>query len=208
MESKKVLVVGASSGIGYAIYRHCQQKYDHVIGVSRRGPDKYVDMADMGSLKGVQDSYDLIIYAAGIMPLREDNEEIRILTVNFLNFSFLIQNLVSKMDGNDPQVIAISSVSALHPDPHQSMYAASKAAMNAWMRSMALRYAKKVRFNLVSPGFFDTDLVPGETPKNLIDSIPMKREAKPEEILPVIDMLIETKYMTGANIVIDGGLSI
>ena len=73
---------------------------------------------------------------------------------------------------------------------------------------MAKIAAPHVRVNCISPGFFNTNLVEGDTPQELIDQVPMLREAQPEEIIPVIDMLQKSTYMTGANIVIDGGLSL
>ena len=93
-------------------------------------------------------------------------------------------------------------------DPYTPIYAAGKAGIINLTKSLAVRLAPDIRVNCVSPGFFDTNLVQGKTPKQLINQVPMKREAQPKEIIPVIHMLQESSYITGANIVIDGGLSL
>ena len=58
----------------------------------------------------------------------------------------------------------------------------------------------------MSPGFVRTNLVPGEIPKELIDTIPLKREGQPGEIARVVLFLINNEYINGSNIVIDGGV--
>jgi 3-oxoacyl-[acyl-carrier protein] reductase len=104
-------------------------------------------------------------------------------------------------------VINISSISGLMADVDTPIYGASKAALISLSKTLAVKYAPEVRVNCISPGFFDTNLVPEKTPQELIDPVPLGFEAQPKMILPVVDAILNCPYMTGANIVVDGGLS-
>jgi NAD(P)-dependent dehydrogenase (short-subunit alcohol dehydrogenase family) len=114
--------------------------------------------------------------------------------------------LLFKQDGG--HIINIASVAGITGDPDAPIYSACKAGIINFTRSMAKIAAPKVRVNCISPGFFNTNLVEGDTPQELIGKVPMEREAEPIEIIPVVHMLQTSTYMTGANIVIDGGLSL
>jgi len=201
-EKKLVVITGASSGIGKALYNKYKEllEYD-VLGLSRRGPDLFVDLKDLRKFS-MSHSVDILINCAGIMPLENETEEV--MQVNFWGAYYLTKKLLCK----DMCIINIASVSATHPDPHQPIYAASKAALIAMSKSLAKQWASfGVRVNCISPGFYDTNLVVGETPQNLIDTIPMMYEEDPLNLFPVVRMIERTKYMTGANIVVDGGLT-
>jgi 3-oxoacyl-[acyl-carrier protein] reductase len=104
-------------------------------------------------------------------------------------------------------VINVSSISGLMADVDTPLYGASKAALISLSKTLAVKYAPEVRVNCISPGFFDTNLVPEKTPQGLIDPVPLKFEAQPIMILPAIDFLLNCPYVTGANLVVDGGLS-
>jgi NAD(P)-dependent dehydrogenase (short-subunit alcohol dehydrogenase family) len=93
-------------------------------------------------------------------------------------------------------------------DPDLPIYAASKAALISLTKSLAKSYAPDVRVNCISPGFFKTNLVDEPTPTELIHTIPMKYEEDAKKITPVVDLIWKSQYMTGANIVIDGGVSL
>jgi len=82
-------------------------------------------------------------------------------------------------------------------------------------RSMAIEYASKnVLINSVSPGFVETELtnksLNKDQKKSLKEQIPLKRFAKPEEVAELVYFLCSHKntYLTGQNIVIDGGFTI
>ena len=87
-------------------------------------------------------------------------------------------------------------------------YATAKGAIISHSRCVAIRYAPKIRINCVSPGgvqdFQNEDFV-----KKYIEKVPMKRMATPYDVAGVVSFLMgnDSKYITGQNIVVDGGLT-
>ena len=201
---KKILITGASSGIGRAIYEYYSMlpdKYE-VYGLGRNEQiDLRQDIPDFSPV--FTKKWDVVINCAGIMPFNESRD---VFEVNFWG-TLKIMDAVS-MNKNGV-IINIASVSGFMAEPDLPIYAASKAAVISITKSYAAKLApKKIRVNCISPGFYDTNLAPGATPPHLIDLIPLKYEERPERMIPVIDMIINTEYMTGSNIVVDGGLSL
>lgn len=212
---KKIAVVtGASSGIGKAIYEGLADSFDRVVGISRHGPDLYIDLRipdisrilELELLRMFWGECHLLVNAAGIMPL-EENRGRMIFDVNFWGAYNMIKTL-KPIFADGACIINIASISGMVNDPDLPIYSASKAALISLTKSLAKRYASNIRVNCISPGFFyPTNLVPEEPPKELIEKIPLRRYEHPEALVPVVKMIYETKYMTGANIVVDGGAS-
>ena len=211
----KAIVTGASSGIGKEIYNWLAQDHE-VTGVSRRGPDWALDLSWSSTreavFKDVQ-SIDLLINNAGVLNLNERNKGefqhcIEMIHLNFIAVWHLMELAISHMtEGGN--IINIASVSGLGADEEVPLYGATKAGVISLTKSYAKILAENgIRVNCISPGFFDTNLVQGPTPKFLIDEVPLKREAHTPEIISVVDMILKTPYMTGANIVVDGGVSL
>lgn len=115
-------------------------------------------------------------------------------------------------------IIITSSGHAFATYPNCSAYAATKGGELAYMRGLALDYARDgIRVNCVIPGATDTRLVqgyindsenPDETRKRLLDSIPLRRLARPEEIGRAVLFLASdyAGYITGTSLAVDGGL--
>jgi len=115
-------------------------------------------------------------------------------------------------------IIISSSGHAFATYPNSSAYAATKGGELAYMRGLALDYAKDgIRVNCIIPGATDTRLVrgyiedstnPEETRKKLIESIPMRRLAQPEEVGRGVLFLASdfAAYITGTSLAVDGGL--
>jgi 3-oxoacyl-[acyl-carrier protein] reductase len=112
------------------------------------------------------------------------------------------------------RIINISSVAAEHVNPGQANYAASKGAINALTRALAVELASRnVTVNAIAPGFIETDMSEGVRNKagDLIKKIiPMKRLGQPEDIARVAVFLAsaESAYVTGQVLTVDGGLSL
>jgi NAD(P)-dependent dehydrogenase (short-subunit alcohol dehydrogenase family) len=115
-------------------------------------------------------------------------------------------------------IIITSSGHAFATYPNCSAYAATKGGELAFMRGLALDYARDgIRINCVIPGATDTRLVqrfindsenPGETRRRLLESIPLRRLATPEEIGRAVLFLASdyAGYITGTSLAVDGGL--
>lgn len=133
----------------------------------------------------------------------------------FLTCKYVIPVMQRQKKG---AIIISSSGHAFATYPNSSAYAATKGGELAYMRGLALDYAKDgIRVNCIIPGATDTRLVrvyvesssnPEETRKKLLDSIPMGRLAKPEEVGRGVLFLASdfAGYITGTSLAVDGGL--
>ena len=110
------------------------------------------------------------------------------------------------------RIINVSSVVGLMGNPGQSNYAASKAGMIAFTKSIAKEYGKKnITINAVAPGFIQTDMIetlPKDYLDNIIDNIPMSRLGSPDDVSRACKFLAssDASYITGQVLSIDGGL--
>ena len=112
------------------------------------------------------------------------------------------------------RIINISSVAADRVNQGQTNYAASKGAINAFTRALAVELASRnVTVNAIAPGFIETDMSEAVRNKagDLIKKwIPMRRIGKPDDIAKVAVFLAsdDSGYMTGQVLTVDGGLSL
>jgi acetoacetyl-CoA reductase len=127
-------------------------------------------------------------------------------------FNVTRQVIDGMVDQNWGRIINISSVNAIKGQFGQTNYSAAKAGMAGFSKALAQEVVKKgVTVNTVSPGYVETDLVMAIRPdvrQQIVDSIPMGRLARPEEIAAVVAFLAseEAGYITGANISVNGGM--
>lgn len=112
------------------------------------------------------------------------------------------------------KIINLSSVVGLKGNAGQSNYAASKAGIIGFTKSIAKELASRnILVNAVAPGYIDTDMTAAlteEQRKAVIDAIPLKRVAKPDDVAKVVLFLAspDADYITGQVVSVDGGMSV
>ncbi|MCI0461547.1 MAG: 3-oxoacyl-ACP reductase FabG [Gemmataceae bacterium] len=131
-------------------------------------------------------------------------------TVNFCRAA--VESMVFKQRRG--RIINVSSVAADYHNQGQTNYAASKAAINAFTRALAVEVgSRNVTVNAIAPGFIETDL--SEAVRNKVGDIlkkmiPLRRLGQPDDIARVAVFLAgpESGYITGQVLTVDGGLSL
>lgn len=136
-----------------------------------------------------------------------------VLRVNLDGMFNVTRQVVDSMKSREyGRIVNVSSVNAQKGQFSQANYAASKAGIYGFTKSLAQELMiKNITVNSISPGYVNTRLMNGIRPDILdaiIAQIPAKRLAEPQEIAWAIDFLISEKsrYITGANLSINGGL--
>lgn len=206
--TRTVAITGTTRGIGQAIAWRFQQGGWDVLGVNR-------DTVDLANMRHVLRWYpdrelDVFINNAGVFPLVDyerttyDQWEY-ILGINLRAPFFLTQRAVKKLKPGGC-IVNIASVSGIQPDAEEIAYSISKAGLIMLSRCLARRYAGIYRVITISPGFVRTNLVPGDLPEELLRTIPVRREASPEEVAAVVWDAVHWPYANGIHIVLDGGL--
>tara|TARA_B100001173_G_scaffold303837_1_gene307068 strand:+ start:650 stop:1366 length:717 start_codon:yes stop_codon:yes gene_type:complete len=235
MKNGNVFISGASKGIGKTIaYNFAKNNYT-VVGTSRQEfefdnklenliPIK-LDVTSRDDIKACFDDLNdrgllpnILINNAGITSdqlfLRmKDSDWDNVINTNLngvFNLSkIFIKNMVKNRNG---RIINISSISGLMGNPGQVNYSSSKAALNGFTKSLAKELgSRNITVNSVAPGFIETDMTSflDETAKkNVIETIPLKRLGRPEDVAELVLFLAseEASYITGQTISIDGGL--
>jgi 3-oxoacyl-[acyl-carrier protein] reductase len=121
--------------------------------------------------------------------------------------------LVQPDGGKGCSIVVVSSVVASRGSPGLSVYAATKAGLEGFARSLARELGPRgIRVNAVAPGFLETDLSASLSADNrarLVRRTPLGRFGLPDDIVGAIDFLTGTRagFITGQTLTIDGGLS-
>ncbi|KTC92465.1 acetoacetyl-CoA reductase [Fluoribacter dumoffii] len=136
-----------------------------------------------------------------------------VLTVNLDGMFNVTRHVVENMREHESgRIVNISSVNAQKGQFSQANYAASKAGVYGFTKSLAQELmSKNITVNSLSPGYVDTRLMKGIRPdilESIIAQIPAKRLAQTQEIAWAVEFLISEKsrYITGANLSVNGGL--
>lgn len=161
---------------------------------------------------------DILVNNAGItrdiLLIRMNEEEWdSVLDVN-LKGAFLCTQKVLRgmMKQRSGKIITITSVVGVMGNAGQSNYAASKAGLIGFTRSVAKEAASRnIQVNAVAPGYIETDMtadLPEEVKSNYLMNIPAKRPGKPEDVARVVGFLAssDADYITGQVLYVDGGL--
>jgi 3-oxoacyl-[acyl-carrier protein] reductase len=172
-----------------------------------------------GALKE-SEGFDILVNNAGItrdgLSFRMSLEDWqKVLDVN-LTAAFLIartvgRDMIRKRQGS---IVNMSSVVGIHGNGGQANYAAGKAGLIGLTKSLARETAGRgVRVNAVAPGFIVSDMtgaMPEEARKKMLETVPLKREGKPEDIAEAALFLASgaSSYITGQVLAVDGGMFI
>jgi acetoacetyl-CoA reductase len=170
------------------------------------------------NVRAIVGNVDILVNNAGItrdavfkrMTERDWNEVINT-NLNSV-FNVTRQVIDGMVDRGWGRIVNISSVNGIKGQFGQTNYSAAKAGMAGFSKALAQEVVRKgVTVNTVSPGYVETDMVMAIRPevrKAIVDTIPMGRLAKPEEIAAVVAFLAseEAGYITGANISVNGGM--
>jgi 3-oxoacyl-[acyl-carrier protein] reductase len=133
--------------------------------------------------------------------------------VNFWSFTRIGGALTRQMmRARDGRVVVIGSITALQANQGNAAYAASKAALLGYVRTLAIEVASRnITVNYVAPGFIDTDMIAkyAKVRESMESQIPAKRFATPDDIAGIVGFLMSphAAYITGAYLPVDGGLT-
>ena len=233
---KTALVTGASRGIGRAIALEFKEKGYSVIGTatSESGAAELNEIGIQGfvldlnshesidsfwqKLEDNNQNISLLVNNAGItrdnIVLRMSDEEWSdIMNVHLYGtFQLCKRSLKMMLKSKWGRIINISSASASIGNRGQSNYAAAKAGVEAFSKSLAKEVGKRdITINAVAPGFISTDMTENNDGVNedyLIKEIPLGRFGEPAEVANLVTFLCseEASYITGQTIHINGGL--
>lgn len=235
-ENKIVIVTGGSRGIGKSIAKKFASYGAKVTVTYKNSVDtaefdllgiKYhqCDAADTAAVQAFSDSIikehgkiDILINNAGmtkdglLMRMSEADWD-NVLDTNakgVFNFTKAVtRQMISQKQG---KIVNISSVVGLTGNAGQSNYAASKAAVIGFTKSIAKELASRnINVNCIAPGYIDTDMTSklNDTVKQgILQSIPMKRIGDGNDIANAVIFLCsdESSYITGQTICVDGGM--
>ena len=243
LTAKVAVVTGGNSGIGFATAKYFKEAGARVI-ITGRSPDKVATaafelgvkgiVADVTNLSAMDNlveevenefgNIDVLFVNAGVFspaPIGHTSEEMfdTQMGINFKGAVFTIEKFLPLInDGGS--IINLSSINAYTGMPNTAIYAASKAALNAYTRTAATELApRKIRVNAVNPGPVHTPIFgkTGMAEEQLNDfasavqnRVPLKRFGQPEDIAKLVTFLAsdDASFITGGEYNIDGGINI
>jgi 3-oxoacyl-[acyl-carrier protein] reductase len=242
MDNELALVTGASRGIGAAIADRLSSAGATVVGtatseagaqvISERmrssayqGCGMVLDVADQGSIDAcigtLTEQYGspaILVNNAGItndnllMRMKDDEWE-RVINTNLSSVYRLSKSVLrGMMKARKGRIINISSVVGSMGNAGQSNYAAAKAGIEGFTRSLAREVGSRgITVNSVAPGFIETDMtkqLPEAQRKNLIENIPLHQLGLPDDIANAVLFLAADsgRYITGETLHVNGGM--
>jgi 3-oxoacyl-[acyl-carrier protein] reductase len=147
----------------------------------------------------------------GLSPQIEDEQWQRVIDVNLTaTFRTTRAALPQMLRSRYGRVVNVASVVGLHANAGQANYAASKAGVVGFTKTVAVEVARRgITVNAVAPGLIDTSLAEEVIDGDLSKAIPARRVGTPEEAAACIRFLAseDASYVTGTTLTVDGGLS-
>lgn len=232
LENKVVLVTGGNRGIGVAIMNLLVELGSKVAYTYRSQHDSQLgtlairaDVTDQAVMEEVAKQVaetlgpiDGIVANAGItrdnfFPKLTTADWDAVIETNLKGVYNTLMPIIPKMyERRTGSVVCISSISGERGNRGQTNYAASKAALIGFTKSLAQEAARyEVRVNAVAPGFIETDMlnpIPDKVKQQILSEIPLSRFGKPEEVAWCVAFLlsaIASSYITGSVLRVNGG---
>ena len=223
--TKRVLVTGASRGIGKAIAEMLREQGYEVVthSVTSPGTDLRFDIADREACRAALEadisangSYYGVVLNAGIaddnpFPALEDEQWDRVLRTDLDGFYNVLKPVVMPMVSSriKGRIVALSSVSGVIGNRGQVNYSAAKAGIIGAVKALAVELAKRsITVNCIAPGIIETDMIKDIPAEEVKKAIPMRRFGRPEEVASLVSYLMSEQagYITRQVISINGGL--
>jgi 3-oxoacyl-[acyl-carrier protein] reductase len=211
-------------------YRSSREEADRVIaGALALHPQRSVsarslDLSDAVAVDGFAESLEVeggylgFVHVAGqtydtLAAVMDAEKAQAVMQVNLFAATRIVNALVRDMSrARKGRIVFMGSVTALQANVGNAAYAASKGALLAYARTLAIESARRgVTVNYVAPGFVKTDMMAGYAAyhETMQKQIPAGRFATPEDVAGIVAFLIsdQAAYVTGAVLPVDGGLT-